>query len=290
MQQILPSAMHLRSIPALMAVAALLFACAASQPSAATSSPPEQAVVIRASGSGTALPLVRMLADAYAKTRDGVTFDIRGGTNSSGAIQGVLAGTLDLAVANRTLSEDEAKQPLVYHPIARDAVVFAVHEPNPILNLSTEQVRGVYGGTTTDWQELGAGAGPLIVLDRDEDESMRKLVLLGIMGNRSVEARAVVLTSAREMVDALSTTPGSLGYSSLALLRVLRPDDVAILNLDDVTPGPDSVAAGTYPWSMTFGLVLDAEAPAQVVDFVTWVHTAAGQQVIRSYEAIPLAD
>ena len=283
-------ALHLRPVPALMAVAALLSACAAPQPLPVNPSPSGQAIVIRASGSGTALPLVGMLADAYAETHDGVTFDIREGTNSGGAIKGVVAGTLDLAVANRTLSEDEAKQPLVYHPFARDAVVFAVHEPNRMLNLSTEQVRGVYGGTTTDWQELGASAGPLIVLDRDKDESMRKLVLLGIMGDQSVEARAVVLPSAREMVDALSTTPGALGYSSLALLRVLRPDDVVILNLDDIAPGPDTVAAGTYPWSMTFGLVLGADAPASVTDFVTWVQGAAGQQVIRSYEAIPLAD
>ena len=110
-------ALHLRPVPALMVVAALLSACAAPQPLPLplNPSPSGQAIVIRASGSGTALPLVRMLAEAYAGTHDGVTFDIREGTNSGGAIKGVVTGTLDLAVVNRTLSDDEVKQPLVYH-------------------------------------------------------------------------------------------------------------------------------------------------------------------------------
>lgn len=281
---------HLRSLAALLWATALLAACAAPAARTATTGPLGGTVVIRTSGSGSALPLVTVLADAFAASHEGVSFEFRGGTNSGGAISGVVAGTLDLAVVNRVPSDEEMAAPLAYHSFARDAVVFAVRLPNDLKDMSAAQLQSVYGGATTEWQELGILSGPIIVLDRDESESMRKLVLLEIMGDKAVEARSVVLASSGEMTDALSSTPGALGYTSLALLRVLRPENVATLAFDGVVAGADTVASGTYPWSMTFGLAHRDDARASVKEFVAWVQSAAGQRMIESFDALPLAE
>jgi phosphate transport system substrate-binding protein len=278
------------SLAALLVAVAMLSACGAPAAPSPAVAPPGGGVVIRMSGSGSALPLVKILADAYAASHDGLTFEISDGTNSGGAISGVLAGTIDLAVTNRELSAEERAQPLAYHSFARDAVVFAVPRPNRVAGVSTQELRAIYGGSVTDWRQLGGDPGPIIVLDRDADESMRKNVLIEIMGDRFVGARSVVLVSSSELVDALSSTPGSIGYSSLGLLRVLRPDDVATLRLDGVTPGSEAVASGAYPWSMTFGLALRDDAPASVADFVAWVQSAAGRRVIESFDVIALPE
>ncbi|MDP9457765.1 MAG: substrate-binding domain-containing protein [Actinomycetota bacterium] len=88
-----------------------------------------EVAVVRVSGSGTALPLAEKLAEAYGRDHPEVKLRFDAGTNSGGAIEGVLEGTLELAVANRPLSEDEAGEPLDYLPFARDAVAFATrHE------------------------------------------------------------------------------------------------------------------------------------------------------------------
>jgi len=192
-------------------------------------------------------------------------------------------------VTNRPLTEAEAKEALDYHPFARDAVVFAVHTPNPVLGLSTAQIRDIYGGTVTDWQQVGGSAGPIIVLDRDADESMRRLVLIKLLEGRPVQAQAITLAAARDMIAALEKTPSAIGYSSLGLLRIQRPRDVQMMTLDGVTANSAAVAGGAYPWELTFGLVHGREASPSVRRFVDWVQGPAGRRVLEGYDYVAVA-
>lgn len=251
---------------------------------------PAPQVVIRISGSGTAMPVVEKLAEAYTEQHPTVRFQFEEGTSSGGAIQGVLQHTLDLAVANRPLSADETKQPLTYHAFAQDAVVFAANGQSTLTGLSTTQIQDIYGGRLTDWGQLGGAAAPILVLDRDEDESARTLVLVPLMDGQPVEARTTIMTKAKEMVAALESTPGSLGYSSLGLVRILQPQGIQVLALDGVTPHPDSVTQGAYPWSLTFGLIHDRDAPPAVQDFVAFTLSPAGHQVLEHYDMAPVDD
>ncbi len=242
---------------------------------------PEPAV--RVSGSGTALPLVQKLGEAYLAENPSAQLQFDAGTNSSAAIRGVLQHTLELAVANRQLSEAEAAEPLEEHPFARDATAFAVHLPSLVSGLTTAQVRDIYAGRLTDWSQLGGPAGAIVVLDRDKDESMRKLVLVPVLGADEVTPQAVVLTRAGDMVTALQSTPGSVGYTSAGLVHVLGAPAVRALPLDGVKPDAESVAQGTYPWYLTFRLIEREDAPPEVRRFVEFVLGPKGKQVLEQY-------
>ncbi len=241
---------------------------------------------MRISGSGTALPLVQEVARAYDTQRGAPTIRFEPGTNTGGAIRGLLQGTMDVAVANRPLSDAEAREDLLVRPFARDAMAFAVTQPNPLQGLSTAQLQEVYGGAVTDWEQLGGPSGRIAVLDRDADESARKEVLLPFMAGRPIGARTIVLPLAAEMVRALEGTPHALGYSPVGLLRVLRAQNLQVLALDGVTPGPQALAAGTYPWFLTYTLVTRADAPVAVRRFVEFVLGSTGR---RTLEALGVA-
>ena len=246
-----------------------------------TDEPDSEVAVVRVSGSGTALPLAEKLAEAYGRDHPEIELRFDAGTNSGGAIKGVLGGTLDLAVANRSLSEDEAGEPLDYRPFARDAVAFATRHEGEVEGLTTDQVRDVYGGELTDWKQLGGSAAPIVVLDRDEDESARKLVLLPLMDGRPVEARTVVLNKASEMLEAMESTPDSLGYSSLGLLQDRKIPEVRVLALDGVVPSPEAIVRKEYPWYLTFGLVHATDAPQAVRDFAGFASGPEGRKLVE---------
>lgn len=254
---------------------------ASPRPEPSPTASPEPA--LRVSGSGTALPLIQKLIETYAEEHPKGRLELDTGTNSGGAIRGVLAGTLDLAVASRGLSEAEAREALEYRPFARDAVVFAVHLPNPLRGLTSPQLRDIYGGSVTDWGQVGGLPGPIIVLDRDEDESARRLVLVPLMDGRPVQSRSVTLTTARDMVRALESTASSLGYSSLGLLAIMKPRDVQTLALDGVTPDAESLARGDYPWQLTFGLVHRHDPPPAVHRFVQFATGPAARRVLDAH-------
>lgn len=248
-----------------------------------SSSLPSQATTIRVSGSGTALPLVQKLAEAYTQKHPETQFQFEPGTNSGGAIRGVMNGKLDLAVVNRPLSQIEAKEALDYRPFARDAVAFVAHKPVPVEALSSSQVRDIYSGKLTNWQQLGGKAAPIVVLDRDPDESARKLVLVPFMNGQPVQAQTVVLSKAKEMVQALESTPNAVGYSSLGLLQVIQARQVQVLKLDGTIPSAKSLALGTYPWYLTFGLVRHRNASPAVQSFVDFTIEQEGRQVLEKY-------
>lgn len=272
----------IRLLPVAFLLSLALVFSAANSPLAATSSrAPSRA--LRVSGSGTALPLVQKLAEAYRLKHDDARFIFEVGTDSGGAIRGVITSTLDLAVANRPLTVAETEEGLEYHPFARDAIVFAIHLPNPVKSLSTVQVRDIFGGNLTNWRQLGGPAGPILVLDRDEDESARKLVLVPLLQKRPIKARTIVLTSARDMVLSLNSTPNSLGYTSLGLLRILQPQNVRVLALDGIMPSRDSLVQGVYPWHLTFGLIHRRDLSPTGRQFIDFVLGPEGQRVLEEY-------
>ena len=257
-----------------------LAGCAASDGEDQEAAASSEEVSLRISGSGTALPLVEKLAEAYGQEHPEVEFQFEPGTNSGGAITGILEGNLDLAVANRPLSDAEAGEPLEDRAFAQDAVVFVAHRKGEeVAGLSTQEIRDVYGGRLTDWGQLGGSPGQIMVLDRDEDESARKLVLLPLMDGRPVEARTIVLDKASAMVEALESTPDSLGYASLGLLRREQRPELQILALDGVVPSPEAVLQSEYPWYLTFSLVYGEDAPETTREFVEFAAGPEGRRI-----------
>lgn len=238
---------------------------------------------IRVSGSGSTMPLVEELARVYSAREPKAQFRFEKGTNTGGAIRGLAEGTLDLAVANRPLSKTETTDQIEYRPFGRDPLAFAVQQSSPATSLTTSQVRDIYSGKITDWNQLGGPAAPILVLDRDEDESSRKLGLIKLMEGNPVEARTIVLSKASEMIQAIDRTPGSLGYSQIGILR-LQGRNLLVLGLDGVTPTAGSVARDTYPWFVTLALVHRRDAPAAVTRFVDYVLSAEGRQILERYD------
>jgi phosphate transport system substrate-binding protein len=249
-------------------------------------------VIIKVSGSGTALPVTEKLAEAYTKKYPNMQLQFESGTNSTGAVQGVVKGTLDLAVVNRPLSKSEAKEALAYFPFARDPFVFVAHKPSPVKDLTPDQVRDIYSGKLSNWQQLGGPSVPILVLDRDPDESARKLGLIPFMQGREVKAKTIVLSKAKEMVQALESTPYSLGYSSRGLLKITQAQEIEILRLDGNTTTsshseavriPQGIAPKSYPWHLTFGLVHRRQPSSSLQGFVNFALSPEGRQILEKY-------
>lgn len=271
------------SRPLVLVLALLLTAgCAAATPAGTPAAQPATAV-FEASGSGSATPLIRHLAEAWTRAHPESEFVFLSGVNSGGAVRGVVDGTLDLAILNRDLQPAERAEGLLYRAVAREPVAFAVAADRPgMTSVTTEQVKQVYAGRTVDWSALGSGAGPLLVLDRDEEESARKFGLLPLIAPETVGARTTVLTSAGEMATALAGTPGAFGYSPVGFVSLTGAEGIRFLELDGVAPSPENVAAGRYPIVLTFALAHAPDAPAALAEFVAWTGSDQALEMLQA--------
>jgi len=257
---------------------------------ASSAAPPEPAVVLRVSGSGSATPIVEQLAAVFTASHPEVSFEFGSGTNTGGGVTGVTEGTLDLAVANRPLKPEEAALGVGYHPFAIDAIVFAVRLPNQVLSVTTDQVRSLYGGEITDWSRFGGDPLPVFLLGRDPDESAVNLFFEPTMDGQSTAPAMTVLERSSEMLSALDSTPGSIGFTSLGLLRLSGYDSIAPLTLDGVEPGPATITDGTYRWVTSFALVTPpGGASDAAAEFLGFVLSAGARSTLEKYEYAPAA-
>lgn len=264
----------------LLVLAVLVAGCS----SAGAVSLPSPVVTLRISGSGSASPILQVLAEDYAISHPGVTFEFGSGTNTGGGVQGVADGTLDLGVANRALTPEETELGVGFHTFAVDATVFAVRLPNTVVSLTSDQARALYSGEVTDWVELGGEPANVFLLGRDPDESATRQFFNPIMTGRRVSPLMTVLDRSSEMLDALEGTRGSIGFTSLGLLRIGGSDLIAPVALDGVEASAASIDDGTYPWVTTLAIVTPPQGLSRTVaDFIKYVVSVEGRSTLARY-------
>jgi phosphate transport system substrate-binding protein len=223
---------------------------------------------IRISGSGTTQPLLRVLTDAYPVAD--VEFAYLPGLHSGGGIEGVRRGDLDLGAVSRGFEGDEASYGLDLTVLATDALAVAVHPSSEVDNLTSRDLRDIYGGVIRNWADLGGPDLPITLLDRPEEESAKKILRTSVLGDDFVVAdHAVQMYYEADMLDAIQASRGSIGYVSYGL-GVTSDADVVYVALDGVVPSVETVSDGSYQMTRELGVVTSPDARQEVSDFLDW--------------------
>lgn len=258
-----------------------------------TPSPTEGVVRLRVSGSGTCLPLLRILAQEQPDEQTRMVF--LPGLHSKGGIKGVMQGSLDIGAVSRDLTAEEKAANLTVTWFSQDGLVIAI---NPsvgqlgITALTDQQLRDIYTGKYTDWKELGASASlPIVVLDRHEDESAKIIMRQYVFGPKeqlTVTPNSVNLYYESDMVDALQTTSGAVGYFSLGY-AISQESSVTRLKLNGVEASVANIESGSYKLVRPLGIVTKADAPSAVREFVEWATGSEAREVMlkKGYAPYP---
>jgi len=108
---------------------------------------------ISINGSTSAEPVMQALSDAYSELNPNATFEISA-TGSSAGVQAAIDGTADIGMASREVTSEEEEQLNNVAPFAIDGVAVVVNNSNSVENISMENLRGVYSGDVTTWDQV----------------------------------------------------------------------------------------------------------------------------------------
>lgn len=111
---------------------------------------------IKIVGSTTVLPIAQLAAEAFNELYGADLVAISGGGSSVG-VQSVGEGSADIGMASRELksSETTSYPTLLKHIVCNDGIAVVVHPDNTyVQDLTLEQVKAIYEGTYTNWNEL----------------------------------------------------------------------------------------------------------------------------------------
>jgi phosphate transport system substrate-binding protein len=170
-------------------------------------------------------------------------------------------------------------------PIAQDAIAVIVNADFDVHALTTEQLRAIYQGRITRWNEIGGKNQPIIVYSREDGSGTRLEFERMVIGRRPITPNARVAISSTRMIEAIAENENSIGYVSLAYLD----RSVQAVTLDGVYPTQSNVFGNLYPLRSTIYIVGKSEPEGVYREFVGWIQSPVGQEIVAK-RYTPLID
>lgn len=104
-------------------------------------------------GSSSVSPVMEKLMEAYKKINPSVEVELQESDSTSG-MTGAIDGKFDIGMASRELKDSEKSAGLTSQAIALDGIAVIVNTKNTITNITSEQVKAIFTGETTNWADV----------------------------------------------------------------------------------------------------------------------------------------
>ena len=175
----------------------------------------------------------------------------------------------------------------VYTPIGYDAFVFFVHKDNPIDNLTTEQVQGIYSGEITNWSEVGGKDEKIAAYQRNEGSGSQSMLIRFMDGKEIMEAPTEMVDDLMvgivERVSDYRSKPGSIGFSFRYYLEgIIKNPDIKLLSIDGIAPTVENIKNGSYPITASlYAVTYEGNDNENIDKFIEWVLSDEGQYLIE---------
>lgn len=179
-------------------------------------------------------------------------------------------------------------------PIGREAFVFFVNAKNPAEEITTEQIRQIYSGEITQWDELGVrGMGEIKAFQRSEGSGSQSTLQKLMEGKELMEAPKEdvvdMMAGIIERTADYKNYRNALGFSfRFYSMEMIQNEQIKLLEVDGIAPTEETIEDGTYPLTSEFYAVTRTDAGENTKKLVEWIQGEQGQDIVRGTGYTPL--
>lgn len=223
-------------------------------------------------------------------------------TTSTDGLRKLLENRTEISMASRRIRPDEARDlrddgagnmidPDQEHVVGIDMLVTIVHPNNPVDELTTAQLQGIYAGEIANWSELGGADAPITVLSRPGGSGTRSVFEQRLFGDEvpALNAAFEIAETNDDMAEMVNSDANAIGFVGFAFQQGAKA--IPLVNECGITLRPEPFAARTEEYGMQRLLYLYSrgdtlsEAGANFLDFAT---SSAADEVIAKAGFIDL--
>lgn len=260
------------------------------------------------SGSTAFSAVLREAAEQYEKTCPDAHIPI--GDNS---FKGSVAGLEALAAAGREAEDQDGaglpgrlaftdgakgvgRPQLLPRPVALSLFTLVVGKDAGVQDLSLRQVRDVYAGKVTNWQQVGGNDLPVQLVSRNPGSGTRSTLVNQVLDGKELlpvtqgDCAALDLGrpgrcevgDTRTLLRTVASVPGALGHSEVG--ATLTRDDLRPVRIDGYAASREGAEDGAYPYWQTEYAYTYGEPPADSIaaGFLRYLANEVGKDILRA--------
>jgi len=241
-----------------------------------------EAHTIAVGGSTSVTPLMELFQAEYENAHD-VKITISG-TGSGDGIKGAGEGTYEIGMSSRELTPAEIGTGLEPLVVAIDGIAVVLNTDNPISGLTMDQIKEIYTGAISNWEQLGVAAngktGGIAVVSREPGSGTRGAFQeLVKFSDGDLIRNAIIFDGTGAIKSAVASNVDAIGYISLGSVD----SSIKAISVDGVAASNDNVKNGSYKIARPFilitkqGTALNAATKA----FLDWTLSDEGQTIVK---------
>ena len=257
--------------------------------------PISSAQTIKAKGSDTLKPLAERWAQIYERKNTGVHLEVSGGSSGPG-IAALIKGETDIAEASRPLNDSEkeefrkAGKTPVDVVVALDAVEILVNPANTIDSLSLEDVKGIFTGTITNWNQVGGSNRTIKLYGRDGSSGTRAFLQENVLHGSPYAPGVTEFPAYASLIASVMKDRDGICYAGLGAGRGLKHLSLRIrADGNGIEPSAQKVKLGQYPLSRQLHWFLQAHPTGHLRELCLWVLSSEAQAVVEKEGFIPIS-
>lgn len=242
------------------------------------------------SGSTALQPLVQKVAADYQSKCSGANITVGPGGSKKG-LSDVESGASGIGMSDIFASSSQSD--LVDHQVA--VVIFTL-VTNPsvtgVTNLTSDQIKSIYTGKTTNWNQVGGPNQPIVVVERPASSGTRatfKQYILGGVNESPAQAKALTVDSTGTVVQTVEQTPGAIGYVTLGAAAA-EGNKLNILNIDGSAPTVDLVKSNTYKFWNIEHMYTKGPATGLAQALIDYMASPSAKQIAANLKFISTTD
>lgn len=174
-----------------------------------------------------------------------------------------------------------------YTQIGYEAFVFFVHKDNPIESLTLEQIKGIYSGKITNWQEVGGHDEKIVPFQRNEGSGSQSM-FLRLMGDTPVlepdtKTQIGGMGEVIEEVADYKNKSTSIGFSFRYYVEgMIKNPDIKMIAVNGVAPTKENIKNGTYAIiAPVYAVTYEGNPKKSVGQLIEWILSEEGQYIIN---------
>ena len=174
-----------------------------------------------------------------------------------------------------------------YTQIGSEAFVFFVHKDNPVESLTLEQIKGIYSGQITNWNQVGGKNEKIVPFQRNEGSGSQSM-LIRLMGDTPIIEPAMQENVGsmggiiQEVAD-YQNKSSSIGFSFRFYVEgIIKNPDIKMIAINGVSPSKENIKNETYPIiAPVYAVTYEGNTKENVYKLIDWMISDEGQYIIE---------